>query len=229
VAGEKKCTPFFQISTFLISSACYPDRRLWPVQLALLGGNGSILWNAHLPALDSQCRRPVESQYRIYDFKRNCKRRLCSFGDIGPYYLLTMGRILAIDYGLKRTGIAVTDPLKIIASGLTTIPSNELIAFLKSYMEKEQVDMIIIGDPKNLDDSDTHATPLVKSILKKLRKTFPSLRITPVDERFTSKMASQAMIDMGLKKMERRNKSLVDEIAATLMLQEYLSNATGRV
>jgi putative Holliday junction resolvase len=133
-----------------------------------------------------------------------------------------MPRILAIDYGLKRTGIAVTDPLKIIATGLTTIPSNTLISFLKDYFSKEEVELVIIGEPKNLDDSDTHATPIVKGMIKKLMKQFPDKRIRTVDERYTSKMASQAMIDMGLKKMQRRNKSLIDEIAATIMLQEYL-------
>jgi len=133
-----------------------------------------------------------------------------------------MPRILAIDYGLKRTGIAVTDPLKIIATGLTTIPSNTLISFLKDYFSKEDVELVIIGEPKNLDDSLTHATPIVKSMVKKLMKEFPQKRIKTVDERYTSKMASQAMIDMGMKKMQRRNKGLVDEIAATIMLQEYL-------
>src|SRR5689334_17959886 len=133
-----------------------------------------------------------------------------------------MPRILAIDYGLKRTGIAVTDPLKIIATGLTTIPSNTLISFLKDYFSKEEVELVIIGEPKNLDDSDTHATPIVKGMIKKLMKQFPDKRIRTVDERYTSKMASQAMIDMGMKKMQRRNKALVDEIAATIMLQEYL-------
>ncbi len=138
-----------------------------------------------------------------------------------------MSRILSIDYGLKRTGIAVTDPLKIIATGLTTIPSQELFRFLKDYVSRENVECIIIGEPKNLDDSDTHATPMVKRIIKKLKKEFPALRIIAVDERYTSKMASQAMIDMGMKKMQRRNKALVDEIAATIMLQEYLRSTQG--
>jgi putative Holliday junction resolvase len=133
-----------------------------------------------------------------------------------------MPRILAIDYGLKRTGIAVTDPLKIIATGLTTIESNQLIPFLKDYFNKEQVELIIIGEPKNWDDSDTHATPLVKKVIVELEKNFPSIPIKKVDERFTSKMASQAMIEMGMKKKQRRNKGLVDEIAAAIMLQEYL-------
>ncbi len=133
-----------------------------------------------------------------------------------------MPRILSIDYGLKRTGIAVTDPLQIIATGLTTIESPKLIAFLKDYFSKEVVELIIIGEPKNWDDSDTHATPLVKKIVEKLKKEFPSMPLKMVDERYTSKMASQAMIEMGLKKKQRQNKALVDEIAATIMLQEYL-------
>jgi putative Holliday junction resolvase len=133
-----------------------------------------------------------------------------------------LSRILAIDYGLKRTGIAVTDPLQIIATGLTTVESKQLMPFLKDYFSKEEVELIIIGEPKNMDDSDTHATPLVEKCIKELLKNFPSIPIKKVDERFTSKMASQAMIDMGMKKKQRRNKALVDEIAATILLQEYL-------
>jgi putative Holliday junction resolvase len=133
-----------------------------------------------------------------------------------------MARIICIDYGLKRTGIAVTDPLQIIASGLTTVPSKELIPFLKDYFSKEKVELIIIGEPKNWDDTDTHATPLVKKCIKDLQKQFPSMPVKTVDERYTSKMAKDAMLEMGIKKMQRRNKALVDQIAATIMLQEYL-------
>ena len=133
-----------------------------------------------------------------------------------------MARILAIDYGLKRTGIAVTDPLQIIASGLTTIDSGQLIPFLKDYFAKEEVEKIIIGLPKNWDESDTHATPLVVKAIKQIRKHFPNMPLETVDERYTSKMAKDAMLEMGLKKMQRRNKAIVDEIAATIMLQEYL-------
>ena len=136
-----------------------------------------------------------------------------------------MPRIIAIDYGLKRTGIAVTDPFQIIATGLTTVESPKLISFLKDYFSKETVELIIIGEPKNWDDTDTHATPLVKKIIERIKKEFPAMPLKTVDERFTSKMASQAMIDMGLKKMQRRNKALVDEIAATIMLQEYMNSA----
>lgn len=133
-----------------------------------------------------------------------------------------MSRILCIDYGLKRTGIAVTDPLRIIATGLTTVESPKLINYLKKYFLTEQVSLIIIGDPRSMDDSDTHATPLVAKCIKELQKHFPSIPVEKVDERYTSKMASQAMLEMGLKKKQRRNKALVDEIAATIMLQEYL-------
>ncbi|HEU4608205.1 MAG TPA: Holliday junction resolvase RuvX [Chitinophagaceae bacterium] len=134
-----------------------------------------------------------------------------------------MARILAIDYGGKRTGLAVTDPLQIIGTGLCTVESRQLIPFLKKYMETEAVELILMGEPKNWDDSDTHATPLVKAAIRQLKKAFPAIPIKMVDERYTSKMASQAMIEMGLKKKERRNKALVDEIAATIMLQEYLN------
>lgn len=133
-----------------------------------------------------------------------------------------MSRILSIDFGLKRTGIAVTDPLQIIATGLTTLHSKELIPFLKDYFAKEQVELIIIGWPTNWDDSATHATPLVEKCIKDLQKHFPAMPVKKVDERFTSKMAKDSMLEMGLKKKDRRNKALVDEIAATIMLQEYL-------
>jgi putative Holliday junction resolvase len=130
-----------------------------------------------------------------------------------------MPRILSIDYGLKRT-----DPFKIIATGLTTIDSKLLIAFLKNYLTQEQVELIIIGEPKNLDDSDTHATVLVTRCVKELVKSFPHIPVLKVDERYTSKMAVQSMVESGMKKKDRRNKALVDEIAATIMLQEYLQH-----
>ena len=135
-----------------------------------------------------------------------------------------MSRILAIDYGLKRTGLAVTDPLQIIATGLDTLPTKEVIDYLRNYFFKEAVELIIIGEPKNWDESDTHATPLVKKFIERLKKEFPGMPIQGVDERYTSKMAKDAMLEMGLKKSQRRNKGLVDEIAATIMLQEYLNS-----
>jgi putative Holliday junction resolvase len=133
-----------------------------------------------------------------------------------------MPRILAIDYGLKRTGIAVTDPLKIIAGALTTVDSSKLISFLDEYFKKETVELILIGEPKNLDNSDTHATLPVKRIIEEIQKKFPAIPIKTVDERYTSKMASRAMIDMGMKKKQRQDKGMVDRIAATIMLQEYM-------
>jgi putative Holliday junction resolvase len=133
-----------------------------------------------------------------------------------------MARILCIDYGGKRTGIAVTDPLQIIATGLTTIETKEFIPFLKNYFQNEEVEKIIIGMPVNWDESDTHATPLVKKAIERLKKNFPNMPVETVDERYTSKMAKDAMFEMGLKKSQRRDKKLVDEIAATIMLQEYM-------
>lgn len=135
-----------------------------------------------------------------------------------------MPRILAIDYGLKRTGLAVTDPLQIIATGLTTIDSSTLIPFLKDYFQREPVELMLIGEPRNWDDSATHATPLVEAIIRKLKKEFPAIPVKTIDERYTSKMARQSMLDMGMKKKQRRDKALVDEIAATIMLQEYLDS-----
>lgn len=111
-----------------------------------------------------------------------------------------MARIICIDFGLKRTGLAVTDPLQIIATGLTTVHSKELIPFLKNYFQKEPVELIIIGEPKNWDDADTHATPLVEQCIKDLQKNFPAIPIKKVDERYTSKMAKAAMLEMGMKK-----------------------------
>jgi len=135
-----------------------------------------------------------------------------------------LGRILSIDYGGKRTGLAVTDPLKIIATGLCTVETPKLKAFLKDYFSKEQVEQVIIGMPVNWNDSATHATPLVQKFIKDFQKNFPSIPIQEVDERFTSKLASQAMLQMGLKKKQRQNKSMLDEIAATIILQEYLQH-----
>jgi len=135
-----------------------------------------------------------------------------------------MARILCIDYGLKRTGIAVTDPLQIISTGLTTVDTHTLMPFLRKYFLQESIELIIIGEPKNLDNSDTHATPLVNAAIIKLQKEFPQIPIKTVDERYTSKMAKQAMLEMGMKKKDRRNKRTVDEIAATIMLQEYMQS-----
>ncbi|MDB5210521.1 MAG: Holliday junction resolvase YqgF [Sediminibacterium sp.] len=138
-----------------------------------------------------------------------------------------MARILCIDYGGKRTGLAVTDPLQIIATSLTTIETKELVPFLKKYFLQEQVELILIGEPLNLDDTATHATPLVKAAIIKLKKEFPTIPIQTVDERYTSKLASRAMVEMGMKKKARQVKGNVDKIAATIMLQEFLQARTG--
>lgn len=135
-----------------------------------------------------------------------------------------MGRILAIDYGKKRAGIAVTDPLQIIANGLTTVYSHELHAFLKDYMQKESVERIIIGLPKQMDNNLSENMKYIEPFVKSLKKKYPTLPIEYVDERFTSVLAHRAMLDGGLKKKDRQNKALVDEISATIILQSYLES-----
>jgi putative Holliday junction resolvase len=133
-----------------------------------------------------------------------------------------MPRILSIDYGIKRTGIAVTDEFQIIASGLTTIPSETAIAFLKEYFNKENVEKVIIGEPKQMNGQPSESAEIIEKFVIKFKSEFPQMKMERVDERFTSKMAFQTMIDSGLKKKQRQNKGLVDEIAATIMLQDYL-------
>ncbi|WP_207494164.1 Holliday junction resolvase RuvX [Aridibaculum aurantiacum] len=133
-----------------------------------------------------------------------------------------MARILSIDYGSKRTGLAVTDPMQIIATGLAGLHTKDLEQFLKDYFSKEQVERVIIGHPTNWDDSDTHATPLVQAFINRFVKVFPNIPIEKVDERYTSKMAVQSMVESGMKKKKRQDKKMVDEIAAIIMLQEYL-------
>ena len=135
-----------------------------------------------------------------------------------------MGRILSIDFGSKRTGIAVTDPLQIIATGLTTMHTKDLFDFLTEYFKTEDVDKVIIGMPKSLDGSDTHATPLVKAFMNRYRKLF-TIPIETVDETYTSKLAVRALIESGVKKKDRRNnKGLIDEMAATIMLKDYMGH-----
>ncbi len=133
-----------------------------------------------------------------------------------------MGRILALDFGTKRTGIAVTDELQIIASGLTTVPSNDLLPFLESYFSEENVELVLLGEPKQMDNTASDSEVGIKEFLIKFSEKFPQKKLERVDERFTSKMAFQTMIDSGLKKKQRRNKALVDEISATIILQSYL-------
>lgn len=133
-----------------------------------------------------------------------------------------MGRILAIDYGKKRTGLAVTDPLRIIATALETVPTETVLKFLQAYLQKETVDEFVIGMPKTLKSEDSEIAPLVRLFIEELKKTFPGKPVTEADERFTSRMAQRAMIDGGMKKKDRRDKSNVDKISATIILQSYM-------
>lgn len=133
-----------------------------------------------------------------------------------------MARILAIDYGTKRVGLAVTDPNQIIAGGLTTVHSKDVIEYLKAYCIKENVICIVVGEPKTMANEASESTRFIEPFVRKLKQTFPDIKIERMDERFTSKMAFQTMIDSGLKKMDRRNKELVDEISATIILQSYM-------
>ena len=133
-----------------------------------------------------------------------------------------MGRLLAIDFGQKRTGIAVTDEFQIIASGLTTVNTSELMSFLKDYFQKEKVEKVIIGEPKRLNNEPSEITPVLNAFITAFKNTFPTMAVERIDERFTSKMAFQTMIDSGLKKKQRQNKALIDEIAATIILQDYM-------
>lgn len=133
-----------------------------------------------------------------------------------------MGRIMAIDYGKKRSGIAVTDPFQMIATGLTTVDSHDLRNWLKAYFEKETVERVIIGLPFALDGSETDGTKPVKDFIRLFKKDNPGTPIETVDEQFTSKLAAQTLINSGLKKKDRQNKKLLDEVAATIMLQDFL-------
>ena len=135
-----------------------------------------------------------------------------------------MARIICIDYGEKRCGLAVTDPLQIIATALTTVDTKELFTFLAEYFLKEPVELILIGEPLNLDNTPTDATPLVQKAIIDLGKKFPTIPIQTVDERYSSKNAVRAMVEMGMKKNDRRDKKTIDRVAATMLLQEYLTN-----
>lgn len=133
-----------------------------------------------------------------------------------------MARVMALDYGVKRTGIAVTDELQMIASGLTTVDTPSLLDFLEDYFKKEKVETVVVGEPKQKDNSASQSEVFIAEFLKKFTEKFPDMKLVRVDERFTSKMAFQAMIDSGLKKKKRQNKALVDEVSATIILQSYL-------
>ncbi len=134
-----------------------------------------------------------------------------------------MARVMAIDYGEKRTGLAITDELQLIASGLTTISSETAIAFLAEYFSRENVITVLIGKPVQMNNQPSQSTAIIEKFVNQFRNAFPQIKIVRVDERFTSKMAFQSMIANGLKKKQRQNKALVDEISATIMLQDYLT------
>lgn len=136
-----------------------------------------------------------------------------------------MGRLLAIDFGTKRTGLAVTDTLKIIATGLTTVPTNDLLNFLKSYIASEDVDWIIIGAPRQMNNRPSDNMKHVEVFVNKFKKEIPQMRIEYYDERFTSVMAQRTMIEGGLKKKDRQNKAMVDEISAVILLQSYMESS----
>ncbi|MCB0397145.1 MAG: Holliday junction resolvase RuvX [Flavobacteriales bacterium] len=138
-----------------------------------------------------------------------------------------MSRIIAIDYGTKRTGLAVTDPMKMIANPLDTIPSAQLVAYLKKYMETEEIERFVIGMPKRLDGSDTHGTQAVAQCVNLLQKSFPDIPRSLVDERFTSKMATASILAAGAKKSVRQDKSLVDKVSAVIILQSFLESLSG--
>ena len=135
-----------------------------------------------------------------------------------------MGRILGIDYGRKRSGIAVTDPLKIIANGLTTVPSHTLIEFIQGYVAKESVEKIVVGLPKQLNGDPSESMKYITPFLNRLKKVIPDIPVEMYDERFTSTIAHKAMIDGGMKKSDRRNKEIVDTIAASTILNDYLQS-----
>ena len=134
-----------------------------------------------------------------------------------------MPRVLAIDYGQKRTGLAVTDELQIIASGLTTVATSELMIFLENYFKQETVSKILIGEPKQMNGLPSQSAEMIEKFVADFKLKFPEKEVTRVDERFTSKLAFQSMIDGGLSKKQRQNKALIDEISATIMLQDYLT------
>ena len=135
-----------------------------------------------------------------------------------------MARIMAIDYGTKRTGIAVTDPLKIIASGLTTVPTKELDFFLKDYFEKETVECVVVGDPQRSDGSDSPIKHLIDDFVERLKKGYPQIEVTRYNEQYTSQRAKSAIRQSGAKKKKRQNKALVDTVSASIILQDYMED-----
>ena len=137
-----------------------------------------------------------------------------------------MARILALDYGTKRTGVAITDPFQLIASGLTTVATEDLWDFLEQYLQEEDVERIVVGEPRQMDNTPSEVEGAISAFLKELNKRYPKLPVSRQDERFTSKMALRTMVEGGMKKKKRRQKETLDQISATLILQSYLSRKT---
>lgn len=137
-----------------------------------------------------------------------------------------MARILALDYGTRRTGIAITDPFQLIASGLTTVATDDLWDFLEQYLREEDVERIVVGEPRQMDNTPSEVEGAISAFLKELSKRYPKLPVSRQDERFTSKMALRTMVEGGMKKKKRRQKETLDQISATLILQSYLSRKT---
>lgn len=140
-----------------------------------------------------------------------------------------MGRIIAIDYGSVRVGIAVTDPGQIIATGLDTVPEKEVFSFLSDYVKREDVESFVVGDPRHMDNTPAQSAEAVGKFIEKLKQAFPNLPVYTIDERFTSRMAFQAMIDGGMKKKDRRNKGMIDKVSATIILQSFMEMKKGGV
>ncbi len=139
-----------------------------------------------------------------------------------------MGRIMAIDYGKKRTGLAVTDPVRIIATALTTVATPTLLPYLKDYCAREEVDLFVVGEARHMDGTPSESMQYIEPFVEELKRTFPDKEVARVDERFTSKIAFQTMIDSGLRKKQRRDKGMIDQIAATIILQSYMSTINNR-
>ena len=163
----------------------------------------------------------ISVQHKYIALKKNFRPKYLNLHNLINYVNI-LARILALDYGEKRTGIAITDELQIIASGLTTVETKNIFSFLTDYLKKEKVELFLVGEPKQMNNIESESEQFIRPFVEKLSQTFPKIPIKRVDERFTSKMAVQSMIDSGLKKKQRQNKSLIDEISATIILQTYL-------
>jgi putative Holliday junction resolvase len=138
-----------------------------------------------------------------------------------------MGRILSIDYGQKRTGLAVSDPMRIIATALDTVATKELMPFIEKYLQREEVDVIVVGEPKRMDGTPSESSKYIEPFVTDLKRAYPQIKVVRYDERFTSKIAFQAMIDGGLRKKARRDKAVVDRVSAVLILQSYMERSSG--